>query len=61
MVEPKGEIPLIMLWHELATKILMVVCFFEFMIIVELTIVQVIKCAEDEKTFSTLTIMKSKL
>jgi hypothetical protein len=39
----------------------MVVCFSEFMIIVELTIVQVIKSVEDEKTFSILTFMKSKL
>jgi hypothetical protein len=35
--------------------------FNEFMIIVELTIVHVIRNVEDEKRFSTLIFMKSKL
>ncbi len=39
----------------------MVHCLFEFMQLAELAIVQVIGSVEDERTFSTLTFMKSKL
>jgi len=34
---------------------------FEFMKVVELTMVQIMGCVEDEKTFSTLTFIKIRL
>ncbi len=61
MVEPKNENPLTKLWRQLATNNLSVVRLYEFMKFVKLVIVQVIESVEDEKTFSTLSFMKSML
>jgi hypothetical protein len=61
MVEPKNENPLTKLWCQLATSNLLVVRFYEFVKLAKLVIVQVIGSVEDEKTFSTLSFMKSML
>jgi hypothetical protein len=61
MEKPKDENPITKLWCQLATNSLLVVHFSEFMKLVELAIVQVIGNIEDERTFSTFTLMKSKL
>jgi hypothetical protein len=61
MVEFKNENPLTKLWCQLATNNLLVVYFYEFMKLAKLVIVQVIRSVEDEKTFSTLSFMKSML
>jgi hypothetical protein len=61
MVEPKNDNPLTKLWRQLATNNTSVVRFFEFMKLVKLVIVQVIRSVEDEKIYSTLSFMKSML
>jgi hypothetical protein len=61
MTKPRDETLMIKLWHQLTTNNLFIQHLSKFMRIVELTIVQVIGTAEDERTFSTLTFMKSKL
>jgi len=61
MVKPKDKKLVTNSWHELATNNLLLICLFEFMKLVQLTIVQVIGSVGDERTFSTLTLTKSKL
>jgi hypothetical protein len=61
MVEPRDENPVTKLWCQLATNNLLVHLLSKFMQLVKLTIVQVISNVEDERTFSTLIFMKSKL
>jgi hypothetical protein len=53
--------PMTKLWHQLATNNLLVHHLFKFMQLVKLAIVKVINKVEDERTFSTLTFMNSKL
>ncbi len=52
---------MITLWHQLATISLLVVFLFKFMKLAKLAIVKVIDNVENEKAFSTLSFMKSKL
>jgi hypothetical protein len=61
MVKLRDDNPLMKLWHQLATNNLLVVRIFEFMKLVELANVQIIGSVENERTFSTLNFMKSKL
>jgi hypothetical protein len=61
MVKLRDDNPLMKLWHQLATNNLLVVRIFEFMKLVELANVQIIRSVENERTFSTLNFMKSKL
>jgi hypothetical protein len=61
MVKPKGNKLVTNSWHELATNNLLLIFLFEFMKLVQLTIVQVIGSVGDERTFSTLTFTKFKL
>jgi hypothetical protein len=61
MAKPRGENLVTKLWHQLATNNLLVHCLFEFMRLAKLVIVQVIGSVENERTFSTLDFMKSKL
>jgi hypothetical protein len=61
MVVPKGENSLTKLWCQLAINNMLVVYPSKFMRLGELAIVQVIGSLEDERTFSTLSFMKSKL
>ncbi len=61
MVQTRDANPLTKLWCQLATNNLLVVCFFEFMKVAKLAIVQIIRNVEDEKTFSIVNFMKSKL
>ncbi len=49
------------LWHQPVTDSLVVAHFFEFMTLIELAIVKVISSVKDERTFSTLSCIKSKL
>jgi hypothetical protein len=61
MVKPRDNKLVTDSWHELATNNLLLIFLFEFMKLVNLTIVQVIGSVGDEKTFSTLTLTKFKL
>jgi hypothetical protein len=61
MVKPKDNKLVINSWHEPATNYLLLICFFEFMKLVQSTIVQVIGSVGDERTFYTLTLTKFKL
>jgi hypothetical protein len=61
MAEPKDENPMIKLWHQLDSNNLLVHCLYEIMWLAKQAIVQVIGSVEDERTFSTLTFMKSKI
>ncbi len=58
MVKPKDNKLVTNSLCELAKKYLSLICLFEFMKFVLLTIVQVIGSVGDEKTFSTLTLTK---
>jgi hypothetical protein len=53
--------PLSRLWKKLFSNPLLSACFSEFMVVVELTVVQIMGFVEDEKTFSTFTFMKTRL
>ncbi len=61
MEKPRDENLMTKLWHQLATNNLLVHRLSKFMQLAKLVIVQVINSVEDERTFSTLTFMKSKL
>ncbi len=62
MEEPRDENPISKLWWQLVTNNMMLDWhLFEFMKFVQFAIVQVIGSVEDERTFSTLPSMKSKL
>jgi len=61
MAKPRDENLVTKLWHQLATNNLLVHGLSKFMQLAKLVIVQVINSVEDERTFSTLTFMKSKL
>jgi len=61
MTKPRDENLVIKLWHQLTTNNLFIQHLSKFMQFVGLTIVQVIGSVEDERTFSTLTFMKSTL
>jgi hypothetical protein len=61
MVKLKDENLVIKLWHQFTTNNPFIQHLSKFMQFVEPTIVQVIRNVEDEKTFSILTFMKSKL
>jgi len=61
MAEPKDENPMTKLWRQLATNNLLVQHFSKFMQLVKLAVIQVINNVDDERTFSALTFMKSKL
>jgi len=58
MVKPRDNKVVTNSLRELVTKYLLLICLFEFMKLVLLTIVQVIGSVGDEKTFSTLTLTK---
>jgi hypothetical protein len=53
--------PLIRLWHTLEASRILQQSFLEFFKLVEIVVVQVLGSMEDERTFSTLSFMKSKL
>jgi hypothetical protein len=55
------ENPMTRLWHQLVTNSLLVAHLFEFMKLIKLAIVQVVGSVEDERTFSTLFFIMSKL
>jgi hypothetical protein len=61
MEELKDENLVNKLWCQLAINSLLVVHFFEFMKLVELTLVQIIVGIIDERTIFTFTFMKFKL
>jgi hypothetical protein len=61
MVKPRDNKLITNSWHDHATNNLLLICLFEFMKLVQLTIVQAIGNVGDEKTFSTLTLTKFKL
>jgi hypothetical protein len=61
MAEPRDENLMTKLWCQLVTNNLLVQHFSKFMQLVELAVIQVINNVDDERTFSTLTFMKSKL
>jgi hypothetical protein len=49
------------MWRWMANSQILKIKMFEFFRLVELVIVMVLGSVEDERTFSTLTFMKSKL
>jgi hypothetical protein len=49
------------LWKKLTSNVVLWVCVFEFMTVVELVMVQIMGFGEDERTFLTLTFMKMRL
>jgi hypothetical protein len=49
------------LWKKLTSNVVLWVCLFEFMTVVELVMVQIMGSIEDERTFLTLTFMKTRL
>jgi hypothetical protein len=49
------------LWKKLFSNALLCACFNEFMKVAKLMMVQIMGSMEDEKTFSTLTFMKTRL
>ncbi len=61
MVPPFDINPLTRMWHLVTTSRLLVSNFPEYIKLAELAMVQIISNMEDEKCFSTLTFMKSKL
>jgi hypothetical protein len=61
MERPRKKILLIKLWHHFAINNLLVVYLFEYIKLVQMAIVQIIGNIKNERTFSTLTFMKSKL
>jgi hypothetical protein len=53
--------PLTQLWWTLEVSWILRHSFLKFLKLVEIAIVQVLKLVEDERTFSTVSFMKSKL
>jgi len=49
------------MWHLVTTSQILVFSFLEYVKFVELTMLHIIGSVEDEKCFSTLAFMKSKL
>jgi hypothetical protein len=61
MEEPWDRNPLTKLWQKVSQNSLMVQCLSEFMKLAEIAVTAVFGSVEDERTFSTLGFMKSKL
>jgi hypothetical protein len=49
------------LWKKLTSNVLLCAHLSKFLKVVELVVVQIMGSVEDEKTFSTLTFMKTRL
>jgi hypothetical protein len=61
MEEPLDRNPLTKLWQKVSQNTHMVQRLSEFMKVVEITVTAILGSVEDERTFSTLSFMKSKL
>jgi hypothetical protein len=61
MKPPSNVNPLIQLWRTIEASQVLRIGMFEYLKVVEITIVQVLGSIEDECTFSTLTFVKPKL
>jgi hypothetical protein len=61
MVPPFDINPLTKMWHLVTTSQILVSSFLEYVKFVELVMIHIIGNVEDEKYFSTLAFMKSKL
>ncbi len=61
MNQPLNLNPLFQLWKKLSSNALLCAHLSEFMKVVELAMVRIMGSMEDEKTFFTLTFMKTKL
>jgi hypothetical protein len=61
MEEPRDRNPLTKLWQKVSQNSLMVQCLSEFIKAAEIAVTAILGSVEDERTFSTLGFMKSKL
>jgi len=61
MEEPWDQNPLTNVWILIGQNALMLNRLFEFIKVAEIVILEVLGNVEDERTFSTLSFMKSKL
>lgn len=61
MEEPHDVNPLTKLWTKLVASSLLTLCMYEYFCLAEIAIACVIGSVEDERTFNTLTFIKSYL
>ena len=61
MEEPKDENPLTKVWVRIGKNALMLSHLLEYIKVAEIVVAAVLGSVEDERTFSTLSFMKSKL